>query len=74
MRLPKLPRVPRPRWARCDRRRSSDLVELAGLGCLDGAAWWWLPVVGLVVLGLVLLLVGWVIDGEPASQGGQTQA
>lgn len=40
----------------------SDMAEVAGLGCLDGAAWWWQPVVGLVVLGLVLLLIGWVVD------------
>ena len=45
----------------------SDAVDLAGLGCLDTAAWWCHPVAGLVVLGLVLLLIGWVIDREPAA-------
>jgi len=69
----RLPKVGLPRFSRpsLDRRRASDLVELAGLGCLDGAAWWWQPIVGLVVLGLILLLVGWVIDDEPAAQGDQ---
>lgn len=40
----------------------SDAVELAGLGCLDAAAWWLWPIAGLIVLGLVLLLIGWVMD------------
>lgn len=61
MRLPKLPtfRIPRP--AR-PQRLASDLVDLAGIGCLVGAAWWWFPIVGLVVTGLALLLIGWVMD------------
>jgi hypothetical protein len=42
------------------------VVEVAGLGCLDGAAWWWHPIVGLVVTGLILLFVGWVMGSEPA--------
>jgi hypothetical protein len=58
----KLPRLPRPRP-----RTLSDLVDVAGLGCLVGAAWWWLPIVGLVALGLALLLIGWVVGNEPAS-------
>lgn len=40
----------------------TDLVDLAGLGCLVGASWWWEPIIGLVALGLVLLLVGWAVD------------
>lgn len=52
-------RIPKP--ARPG-RRASDVVDLAGLGCLVGAAWWWQPIVGLVALGLSLLLVGWVMD------------
>ncbi|MFC1410502.1 hypothetical protein ACEZCY_14685 [Streptacidiphilus sp. N1-12] len=55
----KLPRLPRPARAA---RTASDLVDLLGLGCLDAAAWWLYPVAGLVVLGLVLLLIGWVMD------------
>jgi len=51
----KLPRLTRP-------RALSDVVDLAGVGCLVGAAWWWQPIVGLVALGLALLLVGWVMD------------
>lgn len=45
-------------------RRSaiSDLVDVTGLGCLVGAAWWWQPIVGLVALGGALLLAGWAID------------
>lgn len=66
MRLPKLPKF---RVPRVPRSTASDLVDVAGLGCLDGAAWWWQPIVGLVVLGLALLLVGWVIGYEPAAQG-----
>jgi hypothetical protein len=56
VKLPRLPRLRRPR------RTLSDVVDVAGLGCLVGAAWWWQPIVGLVALGLVLLLVGWVVD------------
>ncbi|MGA5819722.1 hypothetical protein ACPC54_17915 [Kitasatospora sp. NPDC094028] len=44
------------------RRLISDLVDLAGLACLDAAAWWLHPVLGLAVAGAVLLLVGWVMD------------
>lgn len=51
----KLPRFKRPK-----KRMASDLVDLAGLACLDAAAWWLCPVAGLIVLGLVLLLIGWV--------------
>jgi hypothetical protein len=43
-------------------RTLSDAVDVAGLACLVGAAWWWQPLVGLVVLGLSLLLAGWVMD------------
>lgn len=56
MKLPRLPRPVRPG------RVASDAVDLLGLGCLDAAAWWLYPVAGLVVLGLVLLLIGWVMD------------
>jgi hypothetical protein len=46
----------------------SDAVEVAGLGCLVGAAWWWVPVVGLVCTGLALLVVGLAVaDREPAA-------
>ncbi|MFI0894885.1 hypothetical protein [Streptomyces sp. NPDC020983] len=44
------------------RRVLSDLVDVAGLGCLDAAAWWLWPPAGLIVLGGMLLLVGWVMD------------
>jgi hypothetical protein len=44
------------------RRAASYGLEVAGLGCLVGAAWWWVPIVGLVVLGLVLCFIGGVID------------
>lgn len=44
------------------RRLASDLVDLAGLGCLDGAAWWIHPIAGLAVAGAMLLLVGWAVD------------
>lgn len=44
------------------RRAVSDLVDVAGLGCLDAAAWWLWPPAGLIVLGGMLLLIGWVMD------------
>jgi len=51
-----LPRPKRPQ------RLASDLVELGGLVCLDRAAWWLHPIVGLAVLGCMMLLIGWVMD------------
>lgn len=48
--------------SRVRRTSVSDLVDVAGLGCLVAAAWWWLPIVGLVALGLALLLAGWALD------------
>ncbi|MFJ8437666.1 hypothetical protein [Kitasatospora griseola] len=51
----KLPRLRAPRTA------VSDAIDLAGLACLDGAAWWLHPVAGLAAAGAMLLLVGWVI-------------
>ncbi|MEV5943656.1 hypothetical protein [Streptomyces sp. NPDC051994] len=62
MRWPKLS-LPRPR-----RGPVSDLVDLAGLGCLDTAAWWLHPVAGMAFLGGVLLLIGWVVGREPPAQ------
>jgi hypothetical protein len=44
------------------RQTTSSVIELAGVGCLVGAAWWWIPVVGLVSLGIALFLVGRAID------------
>ncbi|WKK26559.1 hypothetical protein QZH56_13760 [Streptomyces olivoreticuli] len=52
----KLSRPRRPR------RAFTDALDVAGLGCLVTAAWWCHPVAGLIVLGLVLLLMGWVMD------------
>lgn len=43
--------APRGRW--------SDALDIAGIGCLVGAAWWWIPVVGLVATGVALLFFGW---------------
>ena len=49
-------------------RLLTDVTDVAGLGCLDAAGWWLHPVAGLIVLGLVLLLIGWVVDQrEPAA-------
>lgn len=56
MKLPRLPRLQRLR------RTLTDVMDLAGLGCLVGAAWWWQPIVGLAALGLVLLYMGWAVD------------
>lgn len=43
--------VPRGRW--------SDALDVLGIGCLVGAAWWFIPVVGLVATGVALLFFGW---------------
>lgn len=70
-------RVRLRRWLRLPRVRRgplSDVVEVAGIGCLVGAAWWWLPLVGLVATGIALLFTGWVIDDEPTSESGQAGA
>jgi hypothetical protein len=56
VKLPRLPRLQRLR------RTLTDVMDLAGLGCLVGAAWWWQPIVGLAALGLVLLYMGWAVD------------
>jgi len=48
--------------ARVPRRAVTDAVDVAGLGCLVGAAWWYQSILGLVALGAVLLFVGWVVD------------
>lgn len=50
------------RKPKAPRRLATDLVDVAGLGCLDGAAWWIHPIAGLAVLGAMLLYVGWVVD------------
>lgn len=44
------------------KRFAPGLVQVSGLGCLNGSAYWWHPIVGLVVSGLMLCFVGWVID------------
>lgn len=38
----------------------SDVFELAGIGCLVGAAWWFVPILGLCALGVALIYLGWV--------------
>jgi hypothetical protein len=38
--------------------KGSDWYELAGIGCLVGAAWWWVPIIGLVTLGVALIYLG----------------
>jgi hypothetical protein len=40
--------------------RVSDALDVLGIGCLVGAAYWWLPIVGLVATGVALLFFGWV--------------
>lgn len=47
---------------RIPRSIGTDACDVAGLACLVGAAFWWVPVLGLVALGLALLVVGWVTD------------
>lgn len=41
----------------------SDLLQLAGLIALTVAAWLHSPVLGVCVLGLALLVVGFYLDG-----------
>lgn len=55
MKLPKLPRLQRPAGL------VSDALEVAGIGCLVGAAWWWVPIVGLVALGVALIVIAWEV-------------
>lgn len=55
-------KLPRLRVRRPGPRTLSDAIDVAGLACLDGAAWWWQPHVGLVAIGCTLLLIGWVMD------------
>ena len=50
------------------RRWSSTLLELAGFAVLVAAAWLWVPLVGVVALGLVLVLVGFAVDGSKPPQ------
>jgi hypothetical protein len=52
-------RIPKPSRPR---RALTDLIDVAGLGCLVSAAWWWQPIIGLAALGLVLLFIGWAVD------------
>lgn len=59
MRKLKLPKLRKPK---APRRLATDLLDVAGLGCLDAAAWWIQPIAGLAVLGVMLLFVGWVMD------------
>lgn len=61
MKLPKLPRLRAPRLQR-PRRTLTDVMDVAGIGCLVGAAWWWQPIVGLLALGVALIFVGAVVD------------
>lgn len=42
------------------RANLSDSLDVLGIGCLVGAAWWWLPIVGLVATGVALMFFGWV--------------
>jgi hypothetical protein len=51
----KLSRLKRPR------RTFTDLMDVAGIGCLVGAAWWWQPLVGLVATGVALLAASWAV-------------
>lgn len=41
---------------------ASDSCDVAGAGCFVAAAFWWHPIVGLLVLGVALLVAGWVTD------------
>lgn len=55
-------------WAKRQARRplaeqlskGSDLYELAGVGCLVAASFWWLPIFGLFSLGVSLIWLSWV--------------
>jgi hypothetical protein len=46
------------------RKLFSDVFDVAGIGCLVGAGWAWIPIVGVALLGVALLLVGWVVGGN----------
>ncbi|MGW1623046.1 hypothetical protein [Streptomyces sp. NPDC002172] len=55
MKLPRLKLPKRPR------RTLTDVTDVAGIGCLVGAAWWWQPLAGLVALGVALIVIGWAV-------------
>jgi hypothetical protein len=40
----------------------SEVADVAGIGCLVGAAWSWNVAAGVALLGVALLVVGWVVD------------
>lgn len=49
----------------------SDLVELAGLGCVTAAAFLVALPLGLLVLGLALLLIGTAVGGDESGPTAQ---
>lgn len=59
MRWLKSLKLPKPQALK---RFAPGLVQVSGLGCLNSAAYWWHPIIGLVVSGLMLCFVGYVID------------
>lgn len=71
MRFSRVRRLIAARRRRVPREAVSDAVEVAGIGCLVGAAWWWVPILGLVALGLSLLLVGWVLGADESAPAGR---
>lgn len=50
------------------RRVLVRVLELAGVGCLVGAAWRVSTVVGLAASGVALLVAAWLITPEPTSE------
>jgi hypothetical protein len=47
---------------RIPRSFASDSADVAGMGCFVAAAFWWNSIIGLLVLGVALLVIGWVTD------------
>ncbi|MDH6123869.1 MULTISPECIES: DUF1056 family protein [unclassified Kitasatospora] len=47
---------------RITRRVLSEVSDVAGIGCVVGAVWSWNVAAGVLLLGVALILIGWVID------------
>lgn len=51
---------------RVARKGIGPALQIGGLAALDYAAWSWIPVVGIVAVGLSLLLIGEQVKGGDA--------
>jgi hypothetical protein len=45
---------------RLPQRKFSDVLDIAGIGCIVGSVWWLAPIAGLFATGVALMFLGWV--------------